>query len=136
MLLRSDLDSHLYPELIEAIERSDTSKLDTAIRGAELEAKGYLSRFDTDTLFGQEGEERDEFLLMLLKDLAVWHFIVIANPNINIQFHELRYDQATKKLEKIQSGKIVPHGWPSAITPEGSDTFFHFSSNPRRGTSY
>lgn len=136
MLTRDDFKSHLYPELIAAIERADNTKLETAIKASQLLAKGFMSRFDKSALFSAVGEERDEFLLMLLKDLTVWNFIVIANPNIDTEFHKERYDDAIKLLEKIQSGKMVPDGWPSATTPEEAGTFFHFASNPRRGTSY
>jgi len=136
MLLRTDFKTHLYPELIAAIERDDTSKLETAIKASELVAKGFMSRFDKAALFAAVDEERDEMLLMLLKDLTVWNFIIIANPNIDTAFHKERYDDTLKLLEKIQSGKMVPDGWPSAETPSGSDTFFHTASNPRRGTSY
>lgn len=136
MLTRQDFNTHLYPELIDAIERDDHTKLETAIKASTLLAKGYMSRFDKTALFSATGEDRDEMLLMLLKDLTIWNFIIIANPNISIEYHQVRYEQAIKTLEKIQSGKLVPDGWPSASTPEGSDTYFHVASNPRRGTSY
>jgi hypothetical protein len=138
MLTVQDFNTHIYPELIEAIERqeSEAPKLETAIRAAILQAKGYLSRFDIPTLFGAEGEERDEFLLKLLKDMAVWNFILIANPNINTEFHRVLFEDAIKELGKIQSGKVVPYGWPPAVDPESNSTFFHVRSNPRRGTSY
>lgn len=136
MLIRDDFKSHLYPELIAAIERADNTKLETAIKASTLLAKGFLSRFDKEALFSAVGTDRDEFLLMILKDLAVWNFIIIANPSIDANFHKERYDDAIKLLEKIQSGKMVPDGWPAATSPEESGTFFHFASNPRRGTSY
>lgn len=138
MLTTQDFESHIYPEIIQAIERQETEKpkLETAIKAAEIQAKGYLSRFDIDTLFGAEGEARDEFLLKLLKDIAIWNFIIIANPNINIEFHRVLYEDAIKELVKIQAGKLVPHLWPPAVDPETNSTFFHVKSNPRRGTSY
>lgn len=138
MLLVSDFHTHLYQEIIESIERTDanTDKLDEAIQAAESQAKGYLSRFDIDELFAATGEDRDKMLLVWLKDLAVWQFTAIANPNINLEYWSLRYDQAIKELGKIQSGKVVPHGWPPAINPESDSTFFHVKSNPRRETNY
>jgi hypothetical protein len=136
MLTRNDFKTHLYPELIGAIERADTTKLETAIKASQLLAKGFMSRFDKAALFSAEQDERDELLLMILKDLTVWNFIIIANPNIDTEFHKERYDDAIKLLEKIQSGKLVPDGWPAATSPEEAGSFFHFASNPRRGTSY
>lgn len=138
MLTVQDFNTHIYPELIEAIERQEEEapKLETAIKAATIQAKGYLSRFDIQTLFGAEGDERDEFLLKLLKDMAIWNFIIIANPNINTEFHRVLYEDAIKELGKIQAGKVVPFGWPPAVNPESDSTFFHVKSNPRRGTSY
>lgn len=138
MLTVQDFHTHIYPELIEAIERQEEEapKLETAIKAAEIQAKGYLSRFDIPALFGTTGEERDGFLLKLLKDMAIWNFIIIANPNINTEFHRVLYEDAIKELGKIQAGKLVPYGWPPAVDPETNSTYFHFKSNPRRGTSY
>jgi len=134
MLLRSDFNTHIYSELIAAIERDD-DKLSKAISAAIKQAKGYLNRFDLDTLFGQTGSDRDEMLLMLLKDLASWHFVVIANPNIHIELIRLRYEDAKSDLEKIQKGMITPDGWPPA-EPASSSSYFHITSQPRRNTSY
>ncbi|WP_143960239.1 phage protein Gp36 family protein [Litoribacter populi] len=136
MLLKEDFNTHLYDELIQAISREDDAKLDKAIQAAEGQAKGYLSRFDIDALFSTEGEDRDEMLLMHLKDLAVWHFITIANPNINIQLAKERFDDAIKELGKIQAGKVVPYNWPTATNPESNGFLFHFKSKPKRETSY
>ena len=135
MLIEADFNTHLYQEVITAIERGTDGILEKSIKAAELQAKGYLSRYDIAALFAAVDPDRDEMLLMYLKDLAIWHFIVLANPSVNIDFHEMRYDQALKELGKIQSGKVVPFGWLPATTPEGGDTAFHISSQPRRETS-
>jgi len=95
-----------------------------------------MSRYDIEAMFSQAGEDRDPVLLMYCKDLAIWHFIVIANPNISIEFQEMRYNLAIKELEKIQSGKVVPYNWPLADAAETPNTFFHVASNPRRVTNY
>jgi len=138
MLILSDFDTHMYEEIIRSIERTDanTDKLDKAIKTAEGQAKGYLSRFNIAALFAATGANRDEMLMTYLKDLAVWHYIVLANPNMNIAFFQLRFESAITELGKIQSGKVVPYGWPAAVDPVTDSTFFHFKSNPRRGTSY
>jgi len=138
MLILSDFDTHMYEEIIRSIERTDanTDKLNKAIKTAEGQAKGYLSRFNIEALFAATGSNRDEMLLTYLKDLAVWHYIVLANPNMNIAFFQLRFESAITELGKIQSGKVVPYGWPAAVDPVTDSTFFHVKSNPRRGTSY
>ena len=135
MVTPLDFNTHLYAELIEAIDRNDEDILNDAIASAEGEAMGYLSRFDVDVLFAAMDDDRDATLLMYLKDMAVWHFITLANPNTNMELRKTRYDDAIQWLKGIQSGKIVPRGWPPA-TEEGADSYFHVSSAPKRPTRW
>jgi len=136
MLLAADFKTHLYPELQTAIDRGDASLLDTAIASAEGEAKSYLSRFDITDLFGKSGSARDDTLLMFLKDLAIWHFIILANPNTDMQLRKTRYDDALSWLGKIQQGKLVPVGWLAADATTGENTYFHMTSAAKRETRF
>ena len=63
------------------------------------------------TFSKKKASDRDSVLLMYLKDMAVWHFIPVANPNIDIEYREIRYNKAIAWLKNIQGGKIVPQGW-------------------------
>lgn len=136
MLLRQDFDTHMYPEIIGAIEREDDDILEKAIAAAEGEAKGYLSRYDIDTLFATVGDSRDPTLLMYIKDITMWHFILLANPDTDMELRRTRYEDAIKWLEKIQAGKIVQRDWPIPNPEaEGSDIWL-VSSQSRRNTRY
>jgi len=130
-----DFKTHLYRELIDNISRKDLTLLDDAMAAASGEAKGYLSRYNIEALFSAAGTDRDPTLLMYLKDMTVWHFIVLGNPDTDIDFREARYNSAISWLKNIQSGKVAPFGWPPAEA-ETQSSFFHISSNPKRGTSY
>lgn len=135
MLLAQDLNSHLYDEQIAVISRNDATLIDTAIAAAEQEAKGYLSRYDIETLFAKEDDERDPTLLMYLKDMATWHFITLANANADMDFRQARYKDALTWLKGIQASKIVPFGWP-VTTIENQDTTWLVTSQTRRETNY
>lgn len=135
MLLTADLKTHLYTEQITAISRNDTELMEEAIAAAIVEAQGYLSRYDIDTIFATTGTDRDKALLMWLKDIATWHFITLANAGADLEFRQERYKQAIKSLEKIQSGKIVPNGWP-LVTEEAKQDLWKISSDPKRETKY
>ena len=135
MLLTADLKTHLYNEQITAISRNDSDLIVEAIAAAEGEAKGYMSRYDIDTIFGAVGTARDKTLLMWLKDMATWHFITLANANADMEFRESRYDQGIEWLEKIQAGKIVPYGWPLTEVPN-MDSSFHVTSDTKRITNF
>lgn len=135
MLLEADLKTHLYNEQITTISRSDATLINEAIAAAVAEAKGYLSRYDIDTIFAASGSSRDKILLMWLKDMATWHFITLVNAAADMEFREGRYNAAIKWLKDVQSGKNVPYGWPEATT-EGHDTSFHVTSDTKRDTHY
>lgn len=135
MLLKADLTTHLYNEQITAISRNDDTLIDESIDAAIAEAKSYLNRFDIDTIFGETADSRDKILLMWLKDMATWHFINLANAAADMEHREGRYKSAIKWLEKVQSGKVVPEGWP-LTTVTGQDTSFHVTSQTKRETNY
>lgn len=136
MLTTLDFNTHMYSELIDAISREDEDVLNDAMASAEGEAMGYLSRFDIDTLFSAEDDARDQTLLMRLKDMAIWHFITLANPNTDMEFRKTRYEEALSWLKGIQSGKIVPKGWPLATNEDEEGGFFYVSSAPKRPTRW
>lgn len=138
MVKIEDFETHLYAEIIDVISRENNDLLDKAIKAAELEAKGYLTRFNIEDLFAKVNEDRDAVLLMYLKDMAVWHFIPVANPNIDVDYREMRYKNAIKWLEKIQMGRVVPNGWKTAGEDNESitDGAILVNSAPRRETRW
>lgn len=103
-----ELSTHLYGELVAAISREDEDIPQRAIDGAVYEVKGYLGDFDTDSIFSETGNDRHPLILIYTKDIAVWHFIVLANPNIEINLREKRYDNAIAWLKGVQARKITP----------------------------
>ena len=107
-LTKADLISHLKAEVVDFISESDDDVVNAAIDAAIEEAKGYLSDYDIDTIFGAEGADRNPIVLLYTKDCAIWHFINLANPNIDIAFRETRYRLAIEWLEKVQSRKTNP----------------------------
>lgn len=134
MVLKADLNTHIYLELINAINREE-DLLNEAIKAAEGEAISYLERFNTDVLFAKEGADRDSTLLMYLKDITVWHFIAVSNPDTDLNFRELRYTNAINWLSKIQAGKLTPKGW-QLNTVESANDAFTVTSEPKRTTSF
>lgn len=136
----AEVNTHIYDEVVEVISRDVESILETAIKAAISEAKGYMSRYDIITLLALTGDDRDPALVMYIKDIACWHFMVLANPNIDLDLRERRYKAATDWLKNIQAGKVVPYGWPSkpVDTETGNDpsSLFKYGSNPKRNNHY
>lgn len=115
------------------IETAYQDRASEAIAGAVAEARGYLKQYDIDKEFEKAGDDRNQILLILLKDIAVWHFIVIANPAVEMEVREKRYNSAIKQLEKIQQGRWNPD--LPVFAAEGCkplENFIKFGSNKKR----
>ena len=122
MFLNSDeLYTHIFPESISAISGTDERLLLAAISGALSEAQGYLNHYDYAAIFDKTGDERDALLLIWCKDIAVWHYIVIARPAIDYEVRETRYKAAIAWLKGVQKGDIIPPGWPRKIDPDSGE---------------
>lgn len=134
-----ELSTHIYGELVDAISREDDDIPQRAINGALHEVKGYLGDFDTTTIFGETGDNRNPLLLIYIKDIAVWHFIVLANPNIEIALREKRYDNAIAWLKGVQSRKITPElplkPTDNPTGENGVSRIIH-GSNPKRSNHF
>ena len=134
-----DLKTHIYEEHIEEISRSDGSIAQQAIDRAIAQAKGYCSRFELVSLFGSATVNptvTDYQLKGIVKDLALWHLIQLANPNIEMSRAQAAYEYAVSWLKDVQKGFVQPEGWTyhntatDADTPQGNAVFA--SSNPKR----
>jgi phage gp36-like protein len=130
------MKSHIYPGVSNIISQGDQNFLKDAISAAIAEAKGYCSRYRVEQLFDNVDMNpewlADPILMMHVKNMAKWHFIVLANPAIDYEDAQNRYDQAVKWLTNIQSGKVVQPGWQLAQPEAEKGTFFHVSSNKKR----
>lgn len=138
-LTKDNLTTHIYPEILDEITRGDDTKATTAISNAITEVKAYLGKYDLLKLFGSETAEptvTDEWLKDLVKDVACWRLIKLANPNIDVAMLRTGYEDTIKTLDKIQKGLIDPEGWPykpinpQTNFPEGSSVAY--SSNTKR----
>ena len=142
VITQSDLSTHMYAEKINEIIRNNTDLTNKAIAAAESEAKMYLGRYDLLALFGDEDNApqlQDEFLKHLLKDIACWYIIRLANPVIDYKSFRDAYEKAILTLEKIMQGLANPDGWPYKETntdalPPGDG--ISWSSNPKRNNYF
>ena len=141
-LTPAEINTHLYDEVVTEISRDDLTKLQTAINAAIAEAKGYLKAFDADAIFSVIGDDRNPILLLYVKDIAVWHFIVISNPAVEWQARKDRYDMAIKWLEKVQSGKtnpdlpLPPDPVDDAGNVQSAENFVKWGGNKKRNSHF
>ncbi|WAC40572.1 hypothetical protein [Pedobacter sp. SL55] len=152
-ITKKEFETHVFPEIINAISRNDQSKLKMAIEAAITQVSGYLSRYKINEILAtpppvytdvtdDDEEEIDEELSIILdpyaslrtwvKDVTKWHFINLVNPNIDLALSRSRYEDAISELQKIQAGRVAPNGWPLAEQPQGATGQFHIVSSTKR----
>lgn len=130
-LTSTDLQTHIYGENITAITRSDATLVTRAIDAAIAEAKSYMGRYNIAYLFwdgvtlpkptGAGDVIQDENLKNKVKDLAAWHLIKLANPNINLDLFRTGYEDAIDWFKGIMRGQSAPFGWPLRVDDPTTD---------------
>lgn len=122
-LVQADLLTHLYGENVSEITRADTFIVPMAIAAAVAEAKAYLNKYSLTQLFEptDPGYFADENLKNKVKDLACWHLVKLANPNINLELFRTGYEDAIKWFDKIMRGQLDPQGWPYRADDPATD---------------
>ena len=137
-LTKADFKTHLYAEIIEEISRADDDVVNRAIASAIAETKAYMSRFDLIALFGDTATDPtfiSDHLQNIVKDIAAWHLVKLANPNVNMELFRTMYKDAIDFLKAVMMGKADP-GWPykpdDPTTPANENNFVQYSSNPKR----
>lgn len=133
-LTPAEINSHLYPEIQSEISRAEALLLQNAIDAAIAEATGYLSAYDVTTMLTLTGNARNPILLLYIKDIAVWHFINLANPNVQMDLRQLRYEKAIDWLRSVQKGITVPdlpRPLPDDEQPQANNTVRYGNARPR-----
>ncbi len=142
-LSQDELKTHLYEEITNEITRDDDDIIDQAIATAIDEAKGYLSKYDLAATFDDvEPAERNRSLLSTVKDMAAWHLIKLSNPNIELKWRRMLYEDALAWLRGVQKGSIAPAlPLPTANTDASgttgeTDGAIKWKSNPKRNNHF
>lgn len=132
-LSNEEMKTHLYAENVDVIQRGDDTILTAAIEGAIIEAKGYLKAYDLDKVFNMTGSDRNPLLLIWIKDLATWHFLVLCNAGHELTLRQNRYDRAIAWFKGVQKGNINPD-LPPLENPDGGNSanMIIFGSNPKK----
>lgn len=113
-----DLKTHLYQYQSQEISEGDDDILLRAVAAAEEEVRAYFYinhkkefldgrlHYDVDKIFSATGVERNPLILNLVVTVAVWHLMVLSNPDIIHEIIKDRYDRAIDWLKKLNKGEI------------------------------
>lgn len=118
--------------IIEDNEAIAATAIETAIEFAEAKLGKY---YDTDAIFAKTGNNRSKLLVDLIKDIAIWKIIGLANPSIDYEDCKFRYQEAVGWFEAVYDGmKLSKKNFPPI--PEDAEEQpaknFSITSNPKR----
>lgn len=136
-IFNEDIKKQCTAADLDVLAQSDSKVKDSAELSAISFFRGYLKRYDVDTIFTELGaipdpDTRNASLLMFLIDYFL--YILYSSqpdrliPDIRVE----RYKDAVKWLEGIQKGNISPD-IPTVDSDESTDinSSFRFSSETR-----
>ena len=93
----TDYDASIHSEILDALTRKDLSLVEICEDRAIAEARCYLSRrYDCDAIFGARGDARNQLVLMMVIDIAVYHIFCIHNPYKLSPIRKERYERAVE----------------------------------------
>lgn len=130
-----ELKTHAYDGEIKAIIREDETIAMTAIDVAVSFAKSKLMKaYDVEAVFSAIGEKRNTLLVKIIKDIAIWELIGLANPHIDYEDKKFRYQQAVSWLDAVYDG--MPADLPTLPEVDKQNTSFSYNSREPRKNYY
>lgn len=131
----SELKTHAYDEEIKAIIENDETIALASINAAIAFAQSKLAKaHDIEQVFAQRGSDRNPLLLKIIKDIAIWELIGLANPSVDYEDKKFRYQQAADWLTAVYKG--MPSGLPEKQGTTTEVKSFSYHANPPRRHKY
>lgn len=129
-----DYDASVHREILDALVRDDKSLVEICEDRAIAEMRCYLSkRYDCDAIFSASGEDRNQLILMMVIDIAVYHIFCIHNPQKLSQIRKDRYERAVEWMRAVADEEISIEGVPMLPEDErASKASLMFKSNRKR----
>lgn len=134
---KEDYHASVHAEILDAVTRADSSIIELCQERAISEMKGYLAkRYDNGKVFGAEGKDRNQLVLMMALDISIYHIFSVHNPRNISQVRVDRYKRALEWLRRVRRGDEDIDGLPE-LEPEERDktSQYLFKSNTKR-TNY
>ena len=93
----TDYDASIHRDILDALVREDETVIEVCEDRAIAEMRCYLSkRYDCNKIFEATGENRNQLVLMMVIDMAVYHIFCIHNPQKLSQVRKDRYERAVE----------------------------------------
>lgn len=117
----------------KTISQTDEANRLMAEEEAMEEIACYLRpKYDCESIFAAEGDERNRQIVMYACDIALYHMVSSMPQKMGSEIRKERYDRAIKWLEGVQAGKVIP-ALPLANddTDTNTGTGIIYSSQPQ-----
>lgn len=138
-----DYDASIHREILDALLRHDSDTSDAAIievceDRAIDEMRCYLDKFyDCDAIFSATGADRNQLVLMMALDIAIYHIFCQHNPYKMSQIRKDRYDRAVEWLKAVAAGKITIANAPRLPEEQqAANSPWQIDSNIQRPTHF
>ena len=129
-----DYDASVHREILDALVRDDETLVEICEDRAIAEMRSYLyKRYDCNAIFAATGNERNQLVLMMVIDIAVYHIFCIHNPMKLSQVRKDRYERAVEWMKAVSKEEISIDGVP--LLPEderAAKAALIFKSNRKR----
>jgi phage gp36-like protein len=120
-LQEDDYKAVVDSQTLSVINQADEENRQRAENYAIEEISSYLrGRYNMTSAFEASGENRNQQLVMIAVDIALYHLIAWLPKRIGFEIREIRYKRAIEWLESVQSGKASPD-LPPLTDESGTD---------------
>lgn len=107
---------------INMITGADASKRERALMMGMEEVRSYTrTRYRIDQEFAKTGDARNDYMMMIVLDLTLYHLFSMLSPRMGMETREKRYEAAISWLKGVRDRKSDP-GIPSLDDPEEGGT--------------
>lgn len=115
----TDYEVQARSEILRLLDDTDErSAILKAEKFAISQIRKYIGgRYDCNTLFSATGDDRDDYIIMITIDIAIYHLWSKKAPKQTPEHRKIRYDDALAWLTSVGSGE-TPTDLPQLPTDE------------------
>lgn len=115
----TDYEVQARQEMLRLLDGSDErTALMQAERFAISQIRKYIGgRYDCNTLFSATGEDRDDYIVMITIDIAIYHLWAKKAPKVIPEHRKEQYSDALDWLTNVGSGEM-PTDLPQLSTDD------------------
>lgn len=132
----SDLEKGIQPEILTVITRI-ADNANNAIAEAVSEVGAYLrARYDMDVEFAKSSSSRNNLVVKLVRDIALYNCYNISNPVNMPESRTQKYKDTISFLKDVQSEKACIDGLERLTNEVGGSSYIRFGGNNKRINHY